>query len=85
MQIKTKHLKKFLDELRFKPSVDLEELTTTIQAYSAQEDRSEFISNTIQGIVKHNSLFGRPGLSVDLLKQMGPEHYFKEIIPKVFF
>ena len=85
MQIKTKHLKNFLSELKSRPIVDLDELVATVQTYAAQEERSEFIATTIQGILKHNSLYKRPDLSVELLKQMGAETYFKEMIPKVFF
>ena len=85
MQIKTKHLKNFISELKSRPITDLDELISTVQTYAAQEERAEFIATTIQGILKHNSLYKRPDLSVELLKQLGAESYFKEMIPKVFF
>ena len=79
MQIKTKHLKNFISELKSRPITDLDELISTVQTYAAQEERAEFIATTIQGILKHNSLYKRPDLSVELLKQLGAESYFKRI------
>lgn len=85
MQIKTKDLQRVISSLNTKPYIELEDLVKTLEAYNDFDEKTKFIASTIQGILRHNTVFKDQSLSIDLLKQLGPNHYFKEMTPKILF
>lgn len=85
MKIKTKLIKQALQDLGSADTVNLDIFLKTVEQSVKTEARSDMVSQNIKDLLSYNFVFSDKKLSSRLIDELGVEHYFKEIVPKIFF
>ena len=85
MKVKTKIIKQALSETSSNGSVDLDALLKTVDQYVKTEARSDMVAQNIKDLLSHSFIFSNKEMCSKLIDEIGADHYFKEMVPKIFF
>lgn len=85
MKIKTKIIKQALSDVCSKDTVDLDSFMNKVDQYVKTDARSDMISQNIKDLLSYSFIFSDKDLASRLIDDIGPDNYFKEMVPKIFF